>query len=40
MTPRGPKTNILSIVWKTGKIFFHCVEKNARFFHTVENPNP
>jgi hypothetical protein len=29
--------NISSIVWKNPKTFFHCVEKIALFFHTVEN---
>jgi len=29
--------NISSIVWKIPKNFFHCVEKNGIFFHTVEN---
>jgi len=24
-------------VWKIAKNFFHCVEKIALFFHTVEN---
>jgi len=24
-------------VWKNGENFFHCVEKKADFFHSVEN---
>lgn len=28
---------IFSIPWKTAEIFFHCVEKKAGFFHSVEN---
>ena len=31
---------ILSIVWKTCEKFFHCVEKMALFFHSVENIFP
>jgi hypothetical protein len=36
----GKTAKHFSIVWKNRETFFHCVEKSAVFFHSVENIFP